>query len=186
MSHDHDIADESARLDRLYREKARAEIDLAEALAEGMPEVRAHGDELAEVLLAKGEPGPGDRAAGYALAGADGEAADKALDALGLPQARFALCTRAAGLSDDARAQRVRMLVEAVDPSVVLALDMLAAADLAQAFGIDPLAPGVTRLWSGRTLLAVEGLEASLADEDLKRRVWRQLKALGGASVSET
>ena len=96
------------------------------------------------------------------------------------------MCTRVAGTTDDTRSQRIRMLVEAVDPSVVIALDMVAAVDLAAALEIDPLCAGVPRAWGGRTVLAVEGLEASLVDDDLKRRVWRQLKALGSISVSET
>lgn len=178
MSSAGDFADEGARLDRIYRDKARAEIAIAESSGGRAPEVRASGDELAEVLLVKGEPGREDREAGHALAGPDGEAADKALDALGLSAARFAFCTRDEGLDDDRRSERIRTLVEAVDPSVVIALDMLAAADLSEALGIERPAAGATLTWHGRTILAVEGLEASLADEGLKRRVWRQFKAL--------
>ncbi|MBN2247951.1 MAG: hypothetical protein JW733_04565 [Coriobacteriia bacterium] len=182
MSREQETTARSARLDRMFREKARSEIAAAEQVGEGAPSVLTHGDELAQVLLVKGEPGPADLDRGYALAGPDGEAADKALDALGLPAERFALCTRIPGVGADERATRIRMLVEAVDPRFVLALDPLAAADLAEAVGIDPLAPGVPRTWRGRTVVSVEGLEASLADEDLKRRVWGQLKALSVAA----
>jgi len=186
MSREHEVAAESARLDRVFRAKAGAEIAAAEQLGGGPPAVCAHGDELAEVLLAKGEPGPRDIERGCALAGPDGDAADKALDALGLPAERFGFCTRIPGATDAERALRVRMLVEAVDPSVVVALDPYAASDLSEALGIDPLEAGVTRMWRGRTLLAVEGLEASLTDEDLKRRVWRQFKALAAADTPQT
>lgn len=173
-----DITAESVRLDALYRAKARAEIDAAERTGAGGTSVRPSGDELAEIVLVKGEPGPGDLEGGYALAGADGEAADKALDALGAPAGRFAFCTRVAGVDGEARSHRIRMLLEAVDPSVVLALDMLAASDLEKALGIGPIVAGTPLGWRGRTVLAVEGLEASLSDEGLKRCVWRQLKAL--------
>lgn len=186
MSSDHDGAGECARLDRMFRDKARAEIASAEQVDGSVPLIRAHGDELAEILLVKGEPGPGDHAAGYALAGDDGDAANKALDALGLASARFAFCTRAADVDLDARAARIRALVEAVDPSIVLALDPLAAHDFAQACGCAPLAAGKLSVWRGRTVLAIDGLEASLADERLKRRVWGQLKSLAVADHPET
>ena len=186
MSGSHDISAESARLDHMFREKARAEITLAELAGGKTSAVRARGDELAEVLLLKGEPGPGDLEGGYALAGADGGAADKALDALGLPAARFALCTRVAGIGSDERVARIRMLVEAVDPSVLIALDPLAAQDFADAVGVEPLIAGALATWRGRTVLAIDGLEASLSDDDLKRRVWRQLKALATPIASQT
>ncbi|MHB1135416.1 MAG: uracil-DNA glycosylase family protein [Coriobacteriia bacterium] len=186
MSSGHDISAESLRLDGVFREKARAEIAAAEQAGGGAPAVRVHGDELAEVLLIKGEPGPDDIEGGYALAGADGEAADKALDALGLPATRFAFCTRASGVGPDERAARIRMLVEAVDPSVVIALDPLAAQDLTLAVGIDPPVAGTIVTWRGRTIAAIDGLEASLTDDSLKRRVWRQLKALGTSDAIKT
>ncbi|MHB1016758.1 MAG: uracil-DNA glycosylase family protein [Coriobacteriia bacterium] len=186
MSAVHDISAESRRLDGVFREKARAEIAAAEHAGGGAPAVRAHGDELAEVLLLKGEPGPGDIEGGYALAGSDGDAADKALDALGLPSGRFALCTRASGVEADDRAERIRMLIEAVDPSVMIALDPLAAQDLSLAVGMDALVAGTLVTWRGRTVVAIDGLEASLSDDGLKRRVWRQLKALAEADASQT
>ncbi|MDY0340872.1 MAG: hypothetical protein RBS17_06640 [Coriobacteriia bacterium] len=186
MSREHDISAGSARIDRVFREKARAEIAAAEQVCKGSPVVRAYGDELAEVLLVKGEPGPGDLAGGRALAGLDGVAAGKALDALGLPAERFGFCTRVLGVGADEGALRIRMLVEAVDPAVVIALDPCAAHDLAEALGIDPLVAGVVRAWRGRRLLAVDDLEESLADEGLKRQVWRQLKALATADPSQT
>lgn len=184
MRGERDTAAESARLDRMFREKVRAEIAAAEHVGGEPPAVRAYGDELAEVLLLKGEPGADDLKSGRALAGPDGEAADKALDALGLPVERFGLCTRVPEVGDGERALRVRMVIEAIDPSVVIALDPCAARDLAEALGIDPLVAGVARAWRGCTLLAVDGLEASLDDEGLKRRVWRQLKALAEAEPS--
>lgn len=178
MSAGPDITREALRLDALYRAKAHAEIDTAEALAGTSQPVRGRGDELADVLLVKGEPGAADLAEGVALAGEDGIAADKALDAIGAPAHRFALCTRLPGLAQEVRLERLALIVEAVDPRIVIALDPLAARDIADACETGPLTPGVLISWRGRSILAVDGLEASLSDATLKRRVWAQLKAL--------
>lgn len=178
MSAGPDITREASRLDALYRAKARAEIDAAEALAHTSQPVRCQGDELADVLLVKGEPGAADLAEGIALAGEDGVAAGKALDAIGAPAQRFALCTRLPEVADDVRLERLALIVETVDPRIVIALDPLAARDIADACEIEPLVPGVLSSWRGRSILAVDGLEASLSDETLKRRVWTQLKTL--------
>jgi len=174
-----DITGEAKRLDALFRAKAQAEIAAAEAVAGDNGSVRGQGDELADVLLVKGEPGPGDLDAGRALAGADGEAAGKALDALGVASERFAFCTRSADLPEAARLERARLMVEAVDPRIVVALDPLAAEDILDAYGCEAVPPGTLTYVQGRAFVALEGLEASLSDEALKRRVWRQLKALG-------
>lgn len=168
--------DNAARIDRLYRAKARAEIAAAGKAARPSGGIRGQGDVLAEVLLVKGEPGPGDLDAKRALAGEDGPAVGKALDALGLPKARYAFCTAAEG---DA-ALRVRLLVEAIDPRTIVLLDLRAAADFAAAFEIPSPPPGVREMVLGRVVVACEGFEASLGDEDAKRRVWRQLQALSG------
>jgi len=177
MSEAPDSATEARRIDALYRAKARAEADEAEALVPGEGVVRGQGDLLASVLLVKGEPGAGDRAKGRALAGDDGVAIGKALDALGLPSARYALCTRV-GPDPEAVVSRVRLLTEAVDPRVVVLLDAEAAADFAAAYEVSVPKHGQVVRVLGREVLAVDGFEASLSDEKRKRRVWRQLQAL--------
>lgn len=166
--------DNAARLDALYRAKARAEVAEAEKAARPVGGVRGRGDVLADVLLIKGAPGPEDLKAKRALAGEDGPAIGKALDALGLPKARYALCAAADG---DAAA-RVRLLTEAIDPRTVVLLDPQAADVFAAAFGIQAPSPGVLTRVLGRAVVACEGFEASLGDEAAKRRVWRQLQAL--------
>jgi len=178
MSQGSDIAGEAVRLDALYRAKARAEIDTAEALADTSQPVRCEGDELADVVLVKGEPGTADLTAGVALAGEDGVAAHKALDAIGASARRFAICTRLPDVADDVRLERLALILEAVDPRIVIALDPVAAHDIERACTLEPLTPGHLGSWRGRSLLAIEGLEASLSDDALKRRVWAQLKAL--------
>jgi hypothetical protein len=178
MSKQVDTAAEAQRLDGLYRAKARAEIAAAEALVTGARAVRGQGDVLAEVLLLKGEPGAEDRKSGRALSGSDGVAIGKALDALGLPKSRYAFCTRPGKASASDRHARLRMLLESLDPETLIALDTVAAADLAAAYGAEPLVPGVLGRVGGRPTLAVEDFEAALSDEARKRRVWGQLRAL--------
>ena len=172
---------DTRRYERLCREKAEAEIAAADALAPGSGRIRSVGDTLAEIVLVKGLPGPDDRSAGRVLAGADGDAADKALEALGLAPERFAVCSRPGRSGAAVRAERLALIIEAVDPSIVVALDPQASSDVALAFGVNAITSGEPLRLRGRTVLALDGLEASLADERLKRRVWRQLQALAPA-----
>lgn len=169
--------------ERLCREKAVAELALADAVATGSERVQSVGDAIADVLLVKGEPGPADLDAGRVLAGRDGEAIGKALDALRLPEQRFGVCSRPAALQEALRAHRLALVVEAVDPRVVIALDEAAAADFASAYGTDQLPVGVPTRVRGRVVLALEDFEGALGDERRKRRVWRQLRTLAGVRV---
>ena len=170
------------RYERMCREKADAEIAAADAPVVGSGRIRSSGDVLAEIALIKGAPGPHDVAAGRVLSGADGEAATKALDALGLPSERYAVCSRPGRSAAAARARRLALIIEAVDPAIVIALDPEAAADVALAMRTGALVPGEPVSVRGRNVLAIDGLEASLGDERLKKRVWRQLRALAPAT----
>jgi uracil-DNA glycosylase len=164
----------------MFEAKARAELALANEAVPGAEAVRSEGDLFARSVLVKGTPGPGDTSEGLALAGADGAAARKALEALGLDSAStFATCSRPIdGAERDAVLLRLSLQIEAVDPEYVIALDDIAAADVAAALGLDQLESGHPRTAGGRTVLAVDGLEASLDDEARKARVWSQLKRL--------
>jgi len=177
MTEPADTSAEAARIDALYRAKARAEVAAAEALLPGATVVRGQGDLLADVLLVKGDPGPGDTAKKRALAGDDGVAIGRALDALGVSSARFALCTRV-GRPGTQRIERLRLMTEAIDPRAVVLLDGEAAEDFARAFACPSFVPGEVVRVLGREVVALDGFEASLADESRKRRVWRQLKVL--------
>jgi hypothetical protein len=171
-----------------YEAKASAELAAADALVPGSSAIAGDGSLFASVVLLKGEPGEEDRAAGRALAGPDGEAADKVLAALRLDPARaWRMCTRVAGAGGagsaadaEARARRVELAVEAVDPDLAIALDPEAAEDLARAYRLPRLAPGKPVQARGRTLGAVSGLAASLGDERAKARVWAELQAVAG------
>ncbi len=164
----------------LYLAKARAELAIANALAAGSDVVPDAGEALAQVALVKGLPGPAEASGGTAMSGADGRAADSALSSLGYaPDAIFRLLSRPEpALPPEARAARLRYALEAVDPSVVVALDAEAAEDVWGALGLPKAAFGRAVHADGRTIVAVDGLEASLGDERRKRRVWRQMQAI--------
>jgi hypothetical protein len=177
VSRGSDTGSDARRIETLYREKAAAEIAMAEKLVPGAALVRGQGDALADVLLVKGEPGSGDLKKRRALAGDDGAAIGKALDALGLAPARYAVCTRI-GTAKSKRLARLRLLAEAIDPRTVVLLDREASEDFAAAFGVEMPVPGQLVRVLGRDVVAVDGFEAALADEARKRLVWAQLRAL--------
>lgn len=174
-----DAAAEAARLRRTFEVKAVAELEDAGPTPAGSA-VRWSGDPVARTAFVKGTPSAADREAGAAFAGGDGEAAAKAAAALALDGAGlFFTCSRPdPALSPEQRADRLGLQIEAVDPATVIATDADAAQDLAAAFGLQELVFGSPVRRSGRTLLAVDGLEASLSDETRKRRVWTQMRGL--------
>jgi hypothetical protein len=163
----------------LFEARARAELEAADALAPGGDAVAWSGALFAEVAAVKGLAGPAEASGDAALSGADGDAADKALEALGWrAETLFRTLARPEpGIPAQQRAARLRRQLEAVDPKLVLALDAEAAEDVAAAFGIAVPAFGAEARVLGRRFVAVDGLEASLADPARKKRVWRQLQA---------
>lgn len=167
------------RLGEAFEAKARAELAAADALAPGSDVVAWSGTLLPHVALVKGAPGPAEASGGAALSGPDGEAAAKALVALGWPEdSWFATLSRPdLDLEPERLVARLKLVLEAVDPIVIVALDPVAAGDVASALGCDGLAPaGAPVIVAGRRVIAVEGFEASLADESRKRVIWAQLK----------
>jgi len=167
-------------LKALYEAKARAELAQADGLCPGSDAVASSGDPLACVVLVKGSPGAEELAAHRALAGPVGDAALKAVAALGLdPRSTFALCSRPGG-DAGARAERLELAVEAVDPALVLALDAAGAEDLAAALHCGPLEPGRPVTVRGRTVGYVGDLAASLRDDD-KRPVWAAFLSIASA-----
>ncbi|HEX9093975.1 MAG TPA: hypothetical protein VF902_08325 [Coriobacteriia bacterium] len=177
----------AAATQRLFEAKARAELARADRLLGGRLPVAGSGDPIGRVLLVKGEPGEADRATRTALAGPDGEAASKALERLGFdPRSAWATCSRPGRGDEAALSARLRLIIEAVDPAMVLGLDAVAAEDLARALGIAMLRSGVPVTVMGRVVGSLEGLEASLGDAAAKARVWRQMQAVAaGAAGSE-
>lgn len=160
--------------------KVRAELALAD---DGLPEAAVGmwaGDLFPAVALVKGEPGAAERAGGAVLGGADGEAVVKALTALGMDGAGIwrTLSRPAPEVLPERAAARLSLQLAAVDPTIVIALDATAAFDAAAALEVVVPPFGVPVAARGVVLLAVDGFEASLADEGRKREIWRQLRGL--------
>jgi hypothetical protein len=174
--------DDAVRLARLYSAKAKAELKHADEVLGAPVGVAGCGDVLASVVLVKGLPDAAERSARRALAGRDGDAAGKALEALGFaPADAWAVCSRPSDAPAAAYARRLELVVEAVDPRLVVALDDEAAEDLAVAFGLESLPPGQPAVVRGRTLGSVGGLARSLDDPTAKARVWKRFKAVAGS-----
>ncbi len=161
----------------MLRAKALREVAAADALVGGVG-VTLGGVVPAPTLLVKSRASTAESEAGVALAGATGEAAGKALAGLRLEPEWAAVVSRQGNAELTAVRQRLRLLLEAVDPDVVIALEAEAAEDVASALGTPPLRFGTVARVHGRRVLAVDGFEASLSDEVRKRRIWRQLTAL--------
>lgn len=162
----------------LLEAKVRAEVSAADALCPGSDAIASSGSLTPIAVLVKGVPGEVDRSAGVVLAGADGDAARKALEALDVAGPLFAVCSRAEpGVVPEAAARRLRLLVEALDPSLVIALDRVAAEDVSAALEIPALVFGEPVSLPGRMVLAVDDLEESL-EGARKREVWQQFKGL--------
>lgn len=179
-----DVTAEAARLRALYEAKAVAELDEADP-SPASSSVRWSGSPLARTAFVKGSPSPDERAGGTAFSGGDGRAAEKAAAALGLDGGLFFTCSRPDPAMDPRqRAERLATQLEAVDPATVIATDAEAAEDLAAAFGLADLPFGQPARSLGRTLLAVDGLEASLGDEARKRRVWAQMRTLSAGATA--
>lgn len=154
----------------IYSARAAFELEAAAALLPGSSD-GADGDPFSRSIVASAAP----------LDGRVLDAATKALVALGFGPV-FTLVTRPVPGPDSAVAARVEMVVEAVDPVLVVALDAVAAADAAAAFGAaPPPADGSSRV-RGRLLASVAGFADSLDDERAKRRAWNRFKAIAADS----
>lgn len=144
-----------------------------------------YGNRFAPVIAIKGQPGEAELSGKPPFFGADAEALESALCALGWGSnswSGIALDVPSKGVLS---ASDVRLLIEIIDPRALVALDLPAVTALKESFG-DELLPSVPRpgqkTWLlGRLLVYVDGFETALASEDegeAKRRVWRELKAL--------
>jgi hypothetical protein len=173
-----------------YEAKALAELADADALLGLRPGAgrgpRAWngpvlGPRIAFVVAA---PAAGAGSGGM-LDEAAADAASKAADALGAgPAGAFTIASRPAGKgSATARARRLRLAIEAVDPLVVIALDTDAAADVAAAFDLDGLPVGRPVSGAGRVLGSAGDFADSLADAAAKARAWSAMKGIAAAAL---
>jgi hypothetical protein len=163
----------------LHEARARTELSAADGLAPGSDSVAWRGALIAHVAVVKGLPGPAEASGGASLSGGDGEAAVKALSALGWAEGDlfFTVSRPQLGVGAKRLTARLRAQIEVVDPLLIVATDAEAADDVAAAFGIARPTWGREVWVLGRRFVAVDGLEASLTDPARKRRVWEQLKA---------
>lgn len=141
-----------------------------------------NGNQLASVLAIKGLPGVAETKGLPALSGADGDALEKALVALGWKESSWLGVilqpVDAAALS----AGNLRELVEIIDPLVVITLDDVARLQLIEA--LSPLAANLLSGFHakaaitvlGRRLISVDSFELALRDSDKKQLAWAQLK----------
>jgi len=168
-----------AALRELYDSRARAELDGADLLCPGSDAVASRGALVATIAVVKGLPGPAEASGGAALSGPDGDAVLRALEALGWTDhdVFYALSRPEPGSDPACCASRIRRVIEATDPRVVVALDRVAAQDLEVAFDISLPVSGVPVVSRGRSIVALDDFEAALGDEMLKRQAWEQLKA---------
>lgn len=166
-------------LSELFARKVEAELARAGSLVRGASDNAVAGERFPEVAFVKGTPGPAELSGAPVMSGLDGAAAAKAIERLGFdPDSTFAVLSRPTpDATDDEVASRLRQVLEAVDPLVIVATDDEARGDLGRAFGVHLVFGRPVEL-QGRVALAVDGLEASLVDDSLKRRVWRQMKSL--------
>ncbi|MDR3307940.1 MAG: hypothetical protein LBS58_03450 [Coriobacteriales bacterium] len=133
------------------------------------------GNPLGTVVAVKGEGGRG-------FSADESVALDKAFVALDWGDGAWCgVLLRAEGVPAlDAAA--LRLVIEVVDPLVVVALDEAARRVLVDAFtGAETgfpvdVAPGRSVYCAGRLLVSVDGFEASLDDEARKQRAWAQFK----------
>jgi hypothetical protein len=164
-------------LQAAYEAKAAAELADADALIGAGPGIWEGPIVGARIAFLTSRAAP--RAEGASLLGDRvADAISKAASALGAGDGVFVLATRPVKTSAAAVARRVRLALEAADPLAVVALDERAAADLAAAFGLEPLQPGVPVRAFGRTMGSVGDFAASLDDESAKARAWSAMKAI--------
>jgi len=162
-----------------FAHKSRIELTSAERLAPLCGQVPSRGPLDAQTVVFKGQLGPTESSGGSAVGGSDGAAVEAALERLGWDRDRvfFAVAPVCADQLPDERAARITGIIEAVDPELVVTLDADAAAEVGVALGVPKPHFGRSSEVRGRSFVAVDGLEASLADETRKRRVWTQFKA---------
>lgn len=173
------LAETTEGLRALHEARAKAELAEADALAPGSDAVAPRGALFSAIVVVKGRPGPAEAAGGRALSGADGQAAENALEALGYSadEVFYTLSRPEPTIPAQQRGRRLRRQIETVGAEVVLAVDRDAGEDVAEAFGVAVPTFGAETVVLGRRLVVVDGLEASLADQNRKREVWRQMQA---------
>jgi hypothetical protein len=141
-----------------------------------------YGNRQASILVLKGARGTAEQGGSPPFFGADGAALTSAFEALGWGANGWCgILLEPLGLPM-LDAQQVRLLVEYIDPLVVVALDAAAAAVLAGGFEHElfgkKLKMGKKTGVLGRLFLAIDDFESALNNPERKQMVWAQLKVL--------
>jgi len=173
---------------------------------------------VCEVLLIKGTPGSAELSGAAPFSGADGKALSAALESLGwgtdnwvgiitkLPVPALSPEPNAQISSRELTPYQLRLIIEVIDPQLIIALDEKAHHDVMAAMAVNSeindfvaadhtsgdatqgqrsypqkATPALWRagektLLSGRLLLIVSDFENSLSDDRSKQQVWAQLK----------
>jgi len=146
------------------------------------------GSHFGMVLLVKGERGAAEEAGGPPFSGADGEALSSALERLGWGANNWCGLLLAP-LGRPALAEEgLLLLIETLDPTVVVVSDGAARKAFCEAYagrdgaGMTLEAFGETTI-QGRRHVCVGEFEQGLASEDAKQRAWLQLKKLDRSRV---
>ncbi len=169
----------------MFRQKALAELGCG--CEDGSPRwARWSGEPSARVAVFESVPADDFEGGETVSAGDVAEALDKALTALGYDAEdtfRLHLLTEKGEAAAEA-VVCIRWQIEAVDPSVVIALDSVSASVVAEALRLSRLTPGKVAHRDGRSVVAVDGFAASLSDPARKRLVWQQLKSVSADTLS--
>lgn len=188
---------DSSEITRTFDLRAQALEPFASFLS---CDVRSALDAL--VLAIKGKPSAGEAAGGLPLSGRDGVALTAAFERLGWSNTEWCGVLLAPGSADlgadpgadlgaDSGAdpgadslteepERLRLLLEILDPLLIVALDEEARVALVNALDVgDHLAAWEKKTAAeaqGRLLISVDDFEAALDSEVEKQLVWQQLK----------
>lgn len=146
-----------------------------------------HGNRFARVLVVKGIPGTAELAGKPPFFGADGQALEAAFSSLGLGTNAWCGVVSRLPKKKALSAGELRMIIETIDPLLLVALDRDAAVLMQESFGKELMPdiprPGIKTMVLGRTYVVVDGFETALVSEskdkgESKRRVWKELSVI--------
>ena len=138
------------------------------------------------VMVIKGQCGAAEKTGAKPFSGFDGTALNSAFDKLGWGEDGWYGLLLAPSGACALEKEQLRILIEALDPTVIVTVDeparQLVAKTVLDYEQLAAWASGTTTDAQGRLLVRVDGFEAALGSETEKQMVWQQLK---GASRSE-
>ncbi|MDR2714785.1 MAG: hypothetical protein LBB42_04615 [Coriobacteriales bacterium] len=146
------------------------------------------------LLVVKGQCGAAENAGGTPFSGNDGAALNRAFEQLGWDEKAWCgllLESSKVGSpkADSLTGEQLNLLIEYIDPVVIIALDEVARQTLLQSMlgakNLNTWFPRKTREVQGRLLVSVDGFEAALGSDTHKQLVWHQLKQASYAEATK-